>query len=157
MDIGYQSASRLEMLRQRVQRCVCKFCGQGLYLRRIIFSDYEDARVEIFCEHCGRIDFCVEREIYASARYFVEEMGFNYYPELDDNEQTRQMNIAKVCEIMAWENQNLGFLAREGFVVPPKLDTSTLGECVVLGDEDLAETEEIDWDTLQEVRFDLGM
>ena len=109
MDIGYQSASRLEMLRQRVQRCVCKFCGQGLYLRRIIFSDYEDARVEIFCEHCGRIEFGVEREIYASARYFVEEMGFNYYPELDDNEQTRQMNIAKVCEIMAWENQNLGF------------------------------------------------
>ena len=42
-------------------------------------------------------------------------------------------------------------------MVPPKLDTSTLGECVVLGDEDLAETEEIDWDTLQEVRFDLGM
>ena len=68
MDISYQSVSRLEMLRQRVQRCVCKFCGQRLYLRRILFSDYEDARVEIFCEHCGRIEFGVEREIYASAR-----------------------------------------------------------------------------------------
>lgn len=157
MDIGYQSASRLEMLRQRVRRCVCKYCGQPLYLRRIMFSDYEDARVEIFCEHCGRIEFGVEREIYASARYFVEEMGFDHYPELDDNAQTRQMNIAKVCEIMAWENQNLGFLSREGFMVPLKIDTSTLGECVMLKDEDLAEDEAIDWTSLQAVRFDLGL
>ena len=67
------------------------------------------------------------------------------------------MNIAKVSEIMAWENQNLGFLSRGGFVVPPKIDTSTLGECVVLGDADLTEDEAIDWDALQEVRFDLGL
>ena len=157
MEMSYQAKGRLTMLKGRVKRCVCKFCGQPLQLRRILFSEYEDARIEIFCGHCGRIGFGVEREIYDSARYFVEEMGFNYFPELDDNEQTRQMNIAKVCEIMAWENQNLGLLDREGFCVPVKSNTRSLGECIVLGDEDLQEDETIDWKALQEVRFELGL
>lgn len=158
MDIGYQSASRLAMLKKRVKRCVCKFCGHPLHLRRILFSEFEDARIEIFCEHCGRIEFGVEREIYASARYFVEEMGFNYYPDLDENAQTLQMNIAKVCEIMAWENQNLGILNQEGFCLTLPRSLHSLGECIVLEDEDLREDEEeIDWESLKEVRFDWGL
>lgn len=51
----------------------------------------------------------MEKEIYQSAEFFVEEMAFNHYPDLDDNQRRKQMNIAKVCEIMAWENRNMGF------------------------------------------------
>ena len=153
MDIGYGSEGRLSMLKKRVKRCVCKYCGGQLSLRRIIFSDWEDARVEIFCEQCGRIEFGVEPEIYHSACYFVDELVFNCYPDLDDNQQRRQMNIARVCDIMAWENKNLGMLDAEGFTVPIALNTHSLGEWVLLRDEDLTEPEEIDLESLKEVRF----
>ena len=141
------------MLKKRVRRCVCKYCGRPLSLRRIIFSDWEDARVEIFCEQCSRIEFGVEPEIYHSARYFVDELAFNCYPDLDDNAQRRQMNIARVCDIMAWENKNLGMLDSEGFRVPLHVNTQTLGECLLLNDADLAEETEDDMAHLPEVRF----
>ena len=137
MDIGYGSEGRLSMLKKRVKRCVCKYCGGPLSLRRIIFSDWEDARVEIFCEQCGRIEFGVEPEIYHSACYFVDELVFNCYPDLDDNEKTKQMTIAKVCEIMAWENQNIGILEGSGFTIPLKINAGFVGECVTLTEEDL--------------------
>lgn len=60
------------MLKKRTKRCVCKYCGGKLKLRRIIFSEYEDARIEIFCSQCDRIEFGVEPEISRSAEYFVE-------------------------------------------------------------------------------------
>ena len=44
----FRSEKRLDMLKKRTKRCVCKYCGGRLKLRRIIFSDYEDARIEIF-------------------------------------------------------------------------------------------------------------
>lgn len=137
MDIGYGSEGRLSMLKKRVKRCVCKYCGGPLSLRRIIFSDWEDARVEIFCEQCGRIEFGVEPEIYHSACYFVDELVFNCYPDLDDNEKTKQMTIAKVCEIMTWEDQNIGILTPEGFSVPLSMNQHYVGECLTLSDEDL--------------------
>ena len=137
LDLAYQSEKRLSMLKKRVKRCVCKYCGEPLTLRRIVFSDWEDARVEIFCENCGRIEFGVEPEIYTNAQYFVEETGFNCYPDLDDNEKTKQMTIAKVCEIMTWENQNIGILTPEGFCVPLNMNQHYVGECLTLSDEDL--------------------
>lgn len=152
MEVGYQSESRLKMLQGRTKRCICKYCGNKLSLRRLIFSSYEDARIEIFCEHCGRIEFGVEPEIYYSAKYFVDEIGFNLYENLDANEQTHQMNIAKVCEIMAWENKNIGILAQTGFCIPVHVNSNILGECVTLTDEDLIEDEEdVDLTTLKEV------
>ena len=63
------------------------------------------------------------------------------------------MNIARVCDIMAWENKNLGMLDAEGFTVPIALNTHSLGEWVLLRDEDLTEPEEIDLESLKEVRF----
>lgn len=140
----FKSEKRLSMLKKRTKRCVCKYCGGKLKLRRIIFSDFEDARIEIFCSSCNQIEFGTEREIYASAKFFVENSGFNCFPDLDDNENTKQMTIAKVCEIMAWENQNLGMLTPQGFTVPIQMNENFVGECITLSDEDLEENDSIE-------------
>lgn len=141
-NVNFKSENRLSMLKKRTKRCCCKYCGGRLKLRRIIFSDYEEARVEIFCNECDRIEFGVEPEVYASAKFFVENSKFNCFPDLDDNESTKQMTIAKVCEIMAWHDQNLGFANEDGYVVPLNLNENFIGECITLCDEDLEDVEE---------------
>lgn len=141
--ISFKSQKRIDMLKKRTKRCRCKYCGGRLKLRRIIFGDYEDARIEIYCNQCDRIEYGVEPEIYQSARYFVENSGFTCYPELDSNEKTKQMNIAKVCEIMAWENQNLGLLNENGFKVPLEMNENFLGECITLSEADLDEDDDV--------------
>lgn len=120
MDVSYYAQGRLEMLKRRALRCVCKHCGGRLSLKRMIFSEQDDARIEIYCDHCERLEFGVEKEIYANAKYFVEELQFNCFADLDANELTKGMNIAKVCEIMSWGDKRLGVLDEEGFCVPLK-------------------------------------
>lgn len=136
-DMDFKSEKRLDMLKARIKRCVCKYCGGNLHLKRIIFTEYEEARVEIFCEECDRIEFGVEPEIYLSAKFFVEESGFNCYDDLDDNERTKQMTIAKVCEIMSWQDLNLGILNKKGFRVPLDMNENFLGQCITLKNRDL--------------------
>ena len=136
-QIEFNSKKRVTMLKERSARCVCKYCGGQLRVRQIIFTEYEEARIELFCKDCDRIEFGVEPEIYTNAQYFVEETGFNCYPDLDDNEKTKQMTIAKVCEIMTWENQNIGILTPEGFCVPLNMNQHSVGDCLTLSDEDL--------------------
>ena len=140
----FHSQKRFDMLKKRTKRCVCKYCGGRLKLRRIIFSEFDDARVEMFCSDCNRIEFGVEREIYQSAKFFVENSKFNLYTDLDESAQTKQMTISKICEIMAWENQNLGWLNADGFTVPLNINENFLGECITLTDEDLLDDEEIE-------------
>lgn len=135
--INFQSKKRMDTLKKRTKRCRCKYCGGMLKMRRIIFSDYEEARIEIFCNHCDRIEYGVEPEIYQSAKFFVENSGFNCYPDLDDNEKTKQMTIAKVCEIMAWQDQNLGIINENGFLVELSLNENFVGECITLSEADL--------------------
>lgn len=106
---------RIEMLKKRTKRCRCKYCGSPLEIRRIIYGKIEDARVEIFCSNCDRIEYGIEPEIYQAAKYFVEEMQYNAYPDLDNSETTKQMSIAKVCEIISWGCQNLGLIDDDGF------------------------------------------
>lgn len=140
----FHSQKRFDMLKKRTKRCVCKYCGGRLKLRRIIFGEFEDARIEMFCNECNRIEFGVEKEIFQSAKFFVENSKFNLFPDLDENTQTKQMTIAKICEIMAWENQNLGMLDADGFRVPLDVNENFLGECVTLTDDDLTDEEEIE-------------
>lgn len=137
MNPLYCSESRIETLKKRTRRCVCKYCGGPLTLRRIIFHDVEDVRVEIFCEACDRIEFGVEPEIYTSACNFVENLEFDYYEGLDQNEKKRQMNIAKVCEILAWGCKNMGLINQDGFQVPLQMNQSEWAECLVLPSEDV--------------------
>ena len=139
MEYTYNSEKRLEDLKRRVNRCVCKYCGSPLKLHRIVFSEYEEARVEIFCSHCDRIEFGVEPEIYTCAKYFVEELGFNYYPDLDESETTHQLNIAKVSEVASWVVKNLGMLGEDGFVGDIHMKPALAAECVLLTDRDLDE------------------
>lgn len=63
-------------LKKRVARCVCKYCGQSITLKRIIFNDFEDARIEIYCGHCERIEYGIEPQIYESATSFVDQVCF---------------------------------------------------------------------------------
>ena len=138
-QISNQQQKRRELLKQRSKRCVCKYCGGQLKVRQILFSKYDEARVECFCQNCNRIEFGVEREIYASAKSFVEETGFNCYPDLDDNEKTRQMTISKLCEVITWQNQHIGILTEEGYTIPIKNHGQYAGACMTLSEEELAE------------------
>ncbi len=95
--------------------------------------------MELFCKHCNRIEYGVEREIYLAAKYFVDEIGFNAFSDLDDNEKTRSMKVAKVCEIIAWGYKNLGHMDRNGFTVPVNVDKTLIGERLILDEADLPE------------------
>ena len=128
---------RIETLKGRMNRCNCKYCGSHLEIRRIIFSEFEDARVELFCPECDRIEYGVEPELYRSAAYFVDTLKFNHFPELSQNEQTRKMNIAKVCDIMTWVCKNLGFVSENGFKVPIEMNQVLLGENLTITEEEL--------------------
>lgn len=136
--------SRLEMMKTRRKRCVCKYCGNILELRRIAFSDYGEARSELYCAACKKIEFGTEPEIYQSAVYFVDHLEFNHYSGLDDNEKTRQMNIAKVCEIIAWSEKNIGILTEDGYRIPVQLEIEQIGQTVIFEDCDLWEELETD-------------
>ena len=128
---------RLSELKERTKRCCCRYCGGALEIRRIIFSDYEAAKIEIFCSQCDRIECGVEPEIYRCAQYFVDELDFDHYKGLDRNEKTRKMNIAKVSDIMTWCVKNLGLLDSGGFTVPLQMAENLLGQALLLGDDDL--------------------
>ena len=134
---------RLEELKVRTKNCCCRYCGGDLKLRRILYGLADSGRVEIFCDDCDSIEYGVIKEIYHVAIYFEDEFQLNLYPENDDSLQTYQMNVAKICDIIAWGCKNLGLLDEKGFKVPVDISSSILGEEVVLYDMDLDEEVEI--------------
>lgn len=146
MDIidRYKVKGRLEELKEREKRCCCKYCGGKLEIRRIIFSKDEDARIELFCSQCDRIEFGVEPEIYALSVYFVDYLQFDHFPELDKNQQTRRMNIAKVCEIITWGVKNLGILSSSGVSIPVKIRKGVSDNCLILTEKILKERRNLD-------------
>ena len=137
----YNDLKRLNDLKWRVKNCRCRYCGSPLKVRRILYGNNPEGRIEIFCTECDRIEYGVEPEIYAAAKYFVEEFDFNIFPNNDDSEKTKQMNIAKVCDIIAWGCKNMGILTAKGFTVPLDLSKTVLGEEVIFHDEDLSDVE----------------
>ena len=122
------SEERIALLKERSKRCVCKYCGNRLHLKKIIFSEIEEGQVELFCEYCNRIEFGVEWENYQCAKNLLEEISFNYYQDLDDTEQVKRMNIAKLCEIIDRADQKRGLSDLHGFKVPVKLDKKQNGD-----------------------------
>ncbi|MBO5139792.1 MAG: hypothetical protein J6A10_03115 [Peptococcaceae bacterium] len=133
----YESQSRIEKLKKRAGRCVCKFCGGSLCIRQIVFNDIDEARVEIFCEHCDVIEYGVEPELYHCAVGFIENTEFNCYEGMDDNEKTKSMNIAKVCEILTWSYKNMGFLSADGFAIPEKITLNRWPECLICSEDEI--------------------
>ena len=115
---GIVSAERLEEIKNRSKRCVCKYCGGRLRVWMLDFGQIETANLEVFCENCDKIEYGVEPEIYHSAQYAVDILGFNAYQDRADNEQRRRLNIAKVCELLFWHDRELGILDQYGYKVP---------------------------------------
>lgn len=133
----FNAKDRVDELKQRVSRCCCKYCGNALTLRQFIFHELEGARIEIYCPHCQKIEYGVEPEIYRSAERFVESMEYNYFPELNDDTKRKQLNIAKVCEIISWAYQDVGLLNKEGFTIPVKMQLRSLDGCYVYKSSEL--------------------
>ena len=132
-----QEKTEENRLRKRVRRCRCSYCGGTLELRKLTYSSYEVSKLEVYCDHCKRIEYGVEPEIYDISEYFVDELGFDYYKDLDNNIRKREMNIAKVSEIIDWGCRNLGILTEDGFVIPVNLNSALLGEALLIEDEKL--------------------
>lgn len=126
-----------ERLKKRVRRCRCSYCGGDLELRKLTYSSYDISKLEIYCNHCKRIEYGVEPEIYEVAEYYVDELSFDYYKDLDNNIRKREMNIAKISEIIDWGCRNLGLLTEDGFVVPLDLKSELLGEALMIENEKL--------------------
>ena len=144
---------RTQELQGRTKRCVCRYCGGSLEVRSIVFNDILDARTELFCAHCDRVEYGVEKEIYQSARYFVETFDYDGFPELEDSALTEQMSVAKVCDIMSWVVKALGFCGRDGFCVPVNMQPNLVGECLHLNDQTLAEIKQRAGDDLDQLGY----
>lgn len=125
----------IQELRSRVNRCKCSYCGSELILRRLTYGNSEEGRLDLFCPSCNRIEYGVEPEIYQIAEYYVDEIGFDYYGELDESLRKKRMNMAKVCEMMQWCCKNLGLLNQEGFTTDVQMDAALSGQDLLLSEE----------------------
>ena len=130
-------ANRIKELRFRATHCVCRYCGQKLDLRKITYAAYNQVRIELYCEQCNRIENGTEKEIYQVAEYFVDELGFDHYPGVDASIRKKRMNVALICDIIAWGFKNTGLLNNEGFKVDLDMDMGNLGEVTLISDSDL--------------------
>ncbi|MDR1604891.1 MAG: hypothetical protein LBS10_08935 [Gracilibacteraceae bacterium] len=144
VEAEIKKSQRLRELKIRIKNCCCRYCGGSLKLRRILYGNLSEGRVEIFCTDCDRIEYGVDREIFHVAKHFVQEFDFNMYPDNAGNVRTVQMNTAKVCDIMAWGCKNLGFLAYDGFQVPVDISQGIIGDDVVLRNAELEPEPEIE-------------
>ena len=89
----------------RTNTHVCKMCGSKLEVRMIIHNQYGGQGVDLYCPNCNRIEFGISPEIYKMASLFQEKFEFNYYTDMEENEQNRRLNIGKLCEIIQWALQ----------------------------------------------------
>lgn len=136
-----EQSERLHEVRQRAAHCVCRYCGHPLSLRKITYATYDEAKIELFCEQCNRIEYGVEPEIYKVAEYYVEELGYDHYPNIDNSLQKKRMNIAVICGIIAWGFKNTGLLTKDGFTTELNLDAGILGEATFMSDTALRQME----------------
>ena len=130
---------RIQELRKRGTHCVCKFCGHTLGLRKITYAAYDEAKIELYCEHCRRIENGVEKEIFRIAEYFVDELAYDHYPNIDASVNKKRMNVAVICDIISWGFKNTGLLDENGFKVPLKLEDGVLGEASLMKRSELDE------------------
>ena len=100
---------------KRVERCCCKMCGSPIKPQVIVYDRYGGHGIELYCEKCQRIEYGTEPAIYALARDFIDTFEFNYFPDMEENLRTEQLNVAKMCEIFAWVFEEVGMLDENGF------------------------------------------
>lgn len=134
-------SERIRELRKRIGHCVCRYCGHTLSLRRITYDAYDESRIELYCEQCGRIEYGVEKEIYQVSEYFVDELSYDHFPNIDNSLRKKRMNVAVICDIIAWGFKNTGLLDQEGFKVPLDLSAGVFGEATYVSDTQLQQAE----------------
>ena len=113
--------NRMEDLVSRSERCCCKQCGGKLEVRIVVYNKYGGSGAELYCDHCQKIEHGTEPEIYRAAKNFVDRLGFNHFVDLEENERTYMLNIAKVCEILSWGGKYWGLLGKDGFNIDLEL------------------------------------
>lgn len=128
---------RIERLKKRAEHCCCRYCGGELHVRQIIFHTQAEARIELYCDQCAKIEYGVEKAIFEGAKAFVNSTEFNYFPSLDDSEQRLQMNIAKVCSLTNWQLRFLGLVDDEGFKVPIEKNLFDDDQCTTFDQSNL--------------------
>lgn len=64
----------------------------------------------------------------------MEETGFDYYPDLNQGIQKKQMNTAKICEIAGWMLKSLNLLQETGFICEQTAKTETYGDGCIIED-----------------------
>ena len=129
-----EQSVRIQELRDRAARCRCRYCGHPLTLRKITYAAYDEAKIELFCEQCNRIESGAEPEIYKIAEYYVDAMKYDHFPNLDNSFRKRRMNISIICDILTWGFKNSGLLDKDGFNVALNLDEDLMGEAFSLSD-----------------------
>ena len=110
-------------------------------MHKVDFGEPEEARIELFCELCNKMEFGTEKEIYLIAQSYVEQFAINYYADLGESSKVKKMNIANVCNILSWALQNMGYCNKKGFVIPPQITEGLFGESVILDDGLIAQFE----------------
>lgn len=133
--------ARMRKMQKRAGRCICKYCGNELALRKITYAAYDEAKIEVYCDNCGRIEYGTEPLIYKMAEYYIDEIKFDYYPQLDESENKRRMNIALISEIIGWGFKNAGLINEDGFNVDLSVDAEVVGEVSIFAADELREGE----------------
>ncbi len=139
-----EMSARIQELRKRRDRCVCKYCGNSLSLRKMTYAAYDDAKIDLFCEYCNRLEQGVEPEIYKIAEYYVDEMNYDNYPELESSERKRRMNIAIVCDLLNWGYRSIGILDEEGFSIDINFKEELVSNALSISDDDLHKVEQME-------------
>ena len=121
---------RINEMRKRASRCVCRYCGNPLTLRKLTYAAYDEAKIEIYCEHCDRIEYGTEPEIYKIAKYYVNKMGFDHYLYMDESVRKNQMNISMICSILEWGYKSIEILEKDGFNIEIHFDENKISDVV---------------------------
>lgn len=109
----YGSYDHDELLK-RIEHCVCRQCGGKLTTSLVIYDIYGGAGEDLYCPHCQKTEFGVEKTVYELAEYFVENFQFNYFYDMEENNTNFQLNIAKVADMMSWFLKNIDLLDENG-------------------------------------------
>lgn len=135
-------SEQIVYLRSRAGRCVCRYCGQKLSLRKITYAAYDEAKIETYCEHCERLENGTEPEIWKLAAQYVDNMKYDHFPNFDDSIAKRRMNIATICDVFSWAYRCVGILSDKGFKDGIEINFNDLEGNLLISDTALSLLEE---------------
>ena len=81
-----------------VEDFVCKMCGAKLVEKNLVLGTYRESVP--FCECCGQIETGTSKEIFISAKAYIDKGVFQYFMNMEEDDRCEQLNVAKICEIL---------------------------------------------------------